>query len=190
MWLKDINTRWQTTNTTLDAEKYNNFFLHFLICFTASLLIIMSKKWKIEEKKKQREGKKHFSVCLSVCVCQCVCVCAAFVCIWEIGWQHVCHRSRTPLLWSGTADGCPSNAPVSMPIQQLKQMLNADKSSKCYLPNFYNVETDSSHRSPRKNFDHKGAQINTQQYRAVSLTLLVKGLDQASVITFGLKWQL
>lgn len=63
-------------------------------------------------------------------------LCVVFVCVWEIGWQHVCHCSRTPLLWSGTADGCISNASVSMPILQLKQMLNADISCNCYLPNF------------------------------------------------------
>lgn len=96
---------------------------------------VIEQNGKTERKRasEQMFMRGHICVCL---MCVCVCVCLVFICVWEIGWQHVCHCSRTPPLWSGTADGCLSNASVSMPIQQLKQMLNADISCNCYLPNF------------------------------------------------------
>lgn len=71
---------------------------------------------------KQTFMRAHLWVCVFVLV---------FVCVWKIGWQHICHCSRTLLLLSGTADGCLSNASVRMPIHQLKQMLNADMSCIC-----------------------------------------------------------
>lgn len=73
---------------------------------------------------KYRHPSKH--LCRHICESV-----LAFVCVRKIGWQHVCHCSRTLLLLSGTADGCLSNASVRMPIHQLKQMLNADISCIC-----------------------------------------------------------
>ena len=100
---------------------------------------------------------KTAHLCVCVCVCVCMYVRVSYVCGSEIGWQHVCHCSRTPLLLSGTADGCLSNASVSVPIHQLKQMLNADIRFNWYLPNFSDWESTSSSSSGVHHSSAKGA---------------------------------
>lgn len=82
----------------------------------------------------RRKRVKSSSVLVTMVRNRRVCVLCLFAC-GEIARQHVCHRSRTRLLWSGTADGCLSNASVATPIHRLQQMLNADVRCNCSLPN-------------------------------------------------------
>lgn len=87
---------------------------------------IMSENDRTEELKehasKQRLMQAHLWVCVLV---------LGFVCLWKIGWRHICRCGRTLLLLSGTADGCLSNAPVRMPVH------TTQTDAKCsYLPNF------------------------------------------------------
>lgn len=91
----------------------------------------LRQKWRPRERSNRRvevPASKQTFMPAHLWVCVFV---LAFVCVRKIGWQHVCHCSRTLLLLSGTADGCLSNASVRMPIHQLKQMLNADISCIC-----------------------------------------------------------